>query len=132
MAATLTHGGGGDIHTVKETLRHSTITLTSDTYTSLLPELDREIAEKAAKLIPRSRTAAADSSAPAAPDPQATSTSAHASLAQWLENEAAPEPTEADPGAAQQVEGRAARLPSVGPVGLEPTTNGLKVHCSAN
>ncbi|WSD11720.1 hypothetical protein OH738_21255 [Streptomyces hirsutus] len=49
---------------MKETLRHSTITLTSDTYTSLLPELDREIAEKAAKLIPRSRPAAADSSAP--------------------------------------------------------------------
>ena len=52
VAATLTHAGGGDIHTVKETLRHSTITLTSDTYTSLLPELDREIAEKAAKLGP--------------------------------------------------------------------------------
>ncbi|GGQ74872.1 hypothetical protein GCM10010145_50740 [Streptomyces ruber] len=58
VAATLTHGGGGDIHTVKETLRHSTITLTSDTYTSLLPELDREIAEKAAKLIPRASSAA--------------------------------------------------------------------------
>jgi integrase len=56
VAATLTHGGGGDIHTVKETLRHSTITLTSDTYTSLLPELDREIAEKAAKLVPRARS----------------------------------------------------------------------------
>ncbi|MFJ8138894.1 tyrosine recombinase XerC [Streptomyces sp. NPDC096013] len=63
VTATLTHGGGGDIHTVKETLRHSTITLTSDTYTSLLPELDREIAEKAAKLIPRSRPAANDSAA---------------------------------------------------------------------
>lgn len=78
VAATLTHGGGGDIHTVKETLRHSTITLTSDTYTSLLPELDREIAEKAAKLIPRSRPAATDSSAEIATDPQATDTSAHA------------------------------------------------------
>ena len=79
MAATLTHGGGGDIHTVNETLRHSTITLTSDTYTSLLPELDREIAEKAARLIPRSRPAAAEPSAPAAFDPQATGTSAQAS-----------------------------------------------------
>jgi integrase len=55
VAATLTHAGGGDIHTVKEVLRHSTITLTSDTYTSLLPELDREVAEKAAKLVPRAR-----------------------------------------------------------------------------
>ncbi|MGY5058405.1 site-specific integrase [Streptomyces sp. 900105755] len=63
VAATLTHGGGGDIHAVKETLRHSAITLTSDTYTSLLPELDREIAEKAAKLIPRSRPATDESTA---------------------------------------------------------------------
>lgn len=68
VTATLTHGGGGDIHTVKETLRHSTITLTSDTYTSLLPELDREIAEKAAKLIPRSRPTANDSAAQIARD----------------------------------------------------------------
>lgn len=40
-----THGGGGDIHTVKATLRHSTIALTLDTYTSLLPQLDGEVAE---------------------------------------------------------------------------------------
>lgn len=68
VAATLTHGGGGDIHTVKEVLRHSTIALTSDTYTSLLPELDREIAERAAQLIPRSRRktpVGKDSGAPA-------------------------------------------------------------------
>ncbi|WP_237547002.1 site-specific integrase [Streptomyces sp. SID161] len=55
VAATLTHGGGGGVHPVKETLRHSTSTLTSYTYTSLHPELDREIAETAAKLTPRSR-----------------------------------------------------------------------------
>ncbi|MEU6001621.1 site-specific integrase [Streptomyces sp. NPDC047197] len=70
VAATLTHGGGGDIHTVKATLRHSTITLTSDTYTSLLPELDREIAEKATSLIPRARrgvTGSAPSTAPTEP-----------------------------------------------------------------
>ncbi|MFF9339389.1 tyrosine recombinase XerC [Streptomyces sp. NPDC014773] len=55
VSATLTHGAGGDIHTIKETLRHSTITLTSDTYTSLLPEVDRAVAEAAAALVPRSR-----------------------------------------------------------------------------
>ncbi|MFI1713420.1 tyrosine recombinase XerC [Streptomyces litmocidini] len=55
VSATLTHGAGGDIHTIKETLRHSTITLTSDTYTSLLPEVDRAVAEAAAALIPRRR-----------------------------------------------------------------------------
>lgn len=52
-AATLTHAGGGDLHTIKEALRHSTITLTSDTYTSLLPEIDRAVSEAAAKLVPR-------------------------------------------------------------------------------
>jgi hypothetical protein len=100
VAATLTHGGGGDIHTGKETLRHSTVTLASDTYTSLLPELDREIAEKAAKLIPRSRPAAAEPFAAVPADPQDTGASAHASLTQEPGNEAAPEPTEADPDAA--------------------------------
>ena len=59
-AATLTHAGGGDLHTIKETLRHATITLTSDTYTSLLPDIDREVSEKAARLVPRSRPAATD------------------------------------------------------------------------
>lgn len=54
----LTHAGGGDLHTIKEMLRHSTITLTSDTYTSLLPEIDREVSEKAAGLVPRARAKA--------------------------------------------------------------------------
>ncbi|MEV6720572.1 site-specific integrase [Streptomyces xanthochromogenes] len=54
-AATLIHAGGGDLHAIKETLRHSTIKLASDTYTSLLAEVDLEIAEKAAGLVPRAR-----------------------------------------------------------------------------
>ncbi|MFJ4863435.1 tyrosine recombinase XerC [Streptomyces sp. NPDC088748] len=54
-AATLIHAGGGDLHAIKETLRHSTIRLASDTYTSLLREVDVEIAEKAAGLVPRAR-----------------------------------------------------------------------------
>jgi integrase len=58
LAATLVHAGGGDIHAVKTTLRHSTIQLTSDTYTELLAEVDRGIAENAAKLIPRTRRSA--------------------------------------------------------------------------
>ncbi|MFD0393282.1 hypothetical protein ACFQ3Z_15725 [Streptomyces nogalater] len=55
VAGTLVHAGGGDIHAVKKTLRHSTIQLTSDTYTEFLEEVDREIAEKAAALVPRAR-----------------------------------------------------------------------------
>lgn len=53
VAATLIHAGGGDLHAIKETLRHSTIVLASDTYASLLPEIDREVSEKAATLVPR-------------------------------------------------------------------------------
>lgn len=54
-AATLIHAGGGDLHSIKETLRHATIKLASDTYTSLLAEVDLEIAEKAAAVVPRAR-----------------------------------------------------------------------------
>jgi hypothetical protein len=55
VAATIQHRAGADIHAIKEVLRHSTITLMSDTYTSLLPEVDREIAEKTAGVVPRAR-----------------------------------------------------------------------------
>ncbi|WP_345019009.1 tyrosine-type recombinase/integrase [Streptomyces shaanxiensis] len=55
LAATLTHVGGGDIFAVKKVLRHSSIQLTGDTYTELLEEVDRDIAEKAAGLVPRAR-----------------------------------------------------------------------------
>lgn len=48
------------------------------------------------------------------------------------ENAAAPDSTEAEPGAAPLVGEEVPDSRSVGPVGLEPTTNGLKVHCSAN
>ncbi|UGQ15021.1 site-specific integrase [Yinghuangia sp. ASG 101] len=51
VAATVVHAGGGDLHTIKEVLRHSTIKLASDTYTSLLREVDQESAEAAAKLV---------------------------------------------------------------------------------
>jgi len=54
-AATLIHAGGGDLHAIKETLRHDDIRLTSNTYTSLLKEVDLEIAEKAALVVPRAR-----------------------------------------------------------------------------
>ncbi|MEW2066612.1 tyrosine-type recombinase/integrase [Streptomyces sp. NPDC007346] len=58
IAATLVHAGGGDIHAVGKTLRHTTIQLASDTYTELLAEVDRGIAEAAAALVPRARKGA--------------------------------------------------------------------------
>ncbi|MFF2525935.1 site-specific integrase [Streptomyces liangshanensis] len=55
VAATLIHAGGGDMHTIKETLRHRTIQLASDTYTSLLPQVDQEVARNAESVVPRAR-----------------------------------------------------------------------------
>jgi hypothetical protein len=84
MAATPGHPRGeGDPAAVH-------FTLTSDTYASLLPELDREIAEKAANLVQRARKAT----------PEVPATSAHAPRTQEPENGAASEPIEVDPDAA--------------------------------
>lgn len=55
LAATLIHAGGGDLFAIKETLRHSSIKLAGDTYTSLLVEVDRTIAEAASQVVPRAR-----------------------------------------------------------------------------
>lgn len=55
VAATLIHAGGGDLHAIKETLRHGTIQLAGDTYTSLLPQVDQEVARKAESVVPRAR-----------------------------------------------------------------------------
>ncbi|MGW0821914.1 hypothetical protein [Streptomyces sp. NPDC002845] len=46
-------------------LGHSSITITADTYTSLLPEADLAIAEAAARLVPRAR-ATSENTAPEA------------------------------------------------------------------
>jgi integrase len=60
VAGTLVHAGGGDIFAVQKTLRHATSQLTADTYTELLEEVDRDIAEKAAALVPRARRSRED------------------------------------------------------------------------
>jgi integrase len=54
-AATLAHAAGADLKDIQEMLGHSSITITADTYTSLLPETDLAIAEAAADLVPRAR-----------------------------------------------------------------------------
>lgn len=41
---------------VQEMLGHSSAALTSDTYTSVLPEVARDAAEAAARLVPRQNT----------------------------------------------------------------------------
>lgn len=51
-AATLMHASGGDMHYIKSTLGHSSHHFTSDVYASLLPQVDKVIAEKAIGLVP--------------------------------------------------------------------------------
>lgn len=56
-AATLALAGGADLKTVSEMLGHSTITITADTYATVLSEVSRQAAEGAARLVPRGRKA---------------------------------------------------------------------------
>jgi integrase len=55
-AATLALAAGVDIKVVQAQLGHSSVALTADTYTSVLPEIDHAAAEAVATLIPRRRT----------------------------------------------------------------------------
>ncbi|WP_406420345.1 tyrosine-type recombinase/integrase [Streptomyces sp. NBC_00842] len=64
-AATLAHVAGAGLKDIQEMLGHSSITVTADTYTSLLPEADLAIAEAAARLVPRAR-ATSENTAPQA------------------------------------------------------------------
>ncbi|MCC9309296.1 site-specific integrase [Kitasatospora sp. RB6PN24] len=52
LAAVLALAGGADLKVVQDLLGHSSITITADTYTSVLPELDRSSAEAAVALVP--------------------------------------------------------------------------------
>ena len=56
-AATIALAAGTDMKVVQDMLGHSSITLTSDTYTSVLPEIARAAAENTASLIPRTSRA---------------------------------------------------------------------------
>ncbi|TCJ31560.1 site-specific integrase [Parafrankia sp. BMG5.11] len=55
-AATLALAAGADLKAVQDLLGHSSIAITADTYTHVLPELAHEIAENVAQLIPRKNT----------------------------------------------------------------------------
>ena len=50
-AATLALAGGTDLKVVQDQLGHSTITVTADTYTSVLPETARAAVERTAALL---------------------------------------------------------------------------------
>jgi hypothetical protein len=55
-AATLALAAGADMKVVQNILRHSSITVTMDTYTTVLPEVALAAAEATAKIIPRTAT----------------------------------------------------------------------------
>ncbi len=52
-AATLALAAGVDIKVVQAMLRHSSITVTADMYTSVLPDVARAAAEATARMVPR-------------------------------------------------------------------------------
>jgi integrase len=68
-AATLALAGGTHLKVVSEMLGHSSIGITADTYTSVLPEVARAAAETVARLVPRAlrRDPAGPISAPSDP-----------------------------------------------------------------
>jgi integrase len=54
-AASLIKAAGGKIDDAKVKLRHSSIVLTTDTYTTLFREAEQELAERTAAIVPRAR-----------------------------------------------------------------------------
>jgi integrase len=54
-AASLIKAAGGKIDDAKVKLRHSSIVLTTDTYTTLFREAEQELAERTAAVVPRAR-----------------------------------------------------------------------------
>jgi integrase len=50
-AASLAHEAGADLKTVQDLLGHSSIVITADTYTSVLPEVQRRCADATADLV---------------------------------------------------------------------------------
>ncbi|MET9876539.1 tyrosine-type recombinase/integrase [Actinacidiphila glaucinigra] len=79
-AAALIKAAGGDLADAKEKLRHSTITLTVDTYMAIFEEATEELTERAAAVVPRARKS------------EIVSTPVHASLTQEPGNEDGPQP----------------------------------------
>ena len=52
-AATIAHAAVLYLKAIQAMLRHSSITITADTYTSVLDEVDRDIAERMIAIVPR-------------------------------------------------------------------------------
>ena len=66
-AATLALASGVEMKVVQDMLGHSSITITSDTYTSVLPQVARSAAEATAGMVPRALVSRALPEHPAGP-----------------------------------------------------------------
>jgi hypothetical protein len=109
-AATLALAGGADMKVVSHMLRHSSITITADTYTSVLPETARQAAEAAVAIVPRAAALSqANAPSPASPVPHRSHTDPETTLGSSSE-EKKPRPQD------------------VRRQGLEPRTRGLRVE----
>jgi integrase len=55
-AATLAHAAGADIKAIQAMLRHANLSITADTYTTVLHESQAALAEGIASVVPRLRS----------------------------------------------------------------------------
>ena len=101
-AATLALAAGADLKTVSQMLGHSTIVITADTYTSVLPEHARAAAENTADLIANARGSELSRSAPTLHPPK-------------IEN-----------GVPESSKTASPQVSAVPLAGLEPATRGLE------
>ncbi len=115
-AATLALAAGADMKVVQNMLRHSSITVTMDTYTTVLPEVALAAAEATAKIIPRT-----------ASRPLGHISGSSPTIVDGREvEEAIPDTTK------PQAEENQTWGVGVRHQGLEPRTRWLRASCSAN
>ena len=114
---------------VSELLGHSSTVITADTYTSVLPEVATAAAEAVFQIIPRGTAESPDEEA--AEDPEKAPSDGESAVPFPIRSQSAESAgTKRTPRHPHRP--RTRRSEGVGPVGLEPTTRGLKVRCSAS
>jgi hypothetical protein len=138
-AASLAHCAGADLKTVQEQLGHTSIVLTADTYTSVLHEQHVKAAAATACLCwprPAWSRVRGGGNAPAA-GPQKTAAGTPTETPSSRRSSTKAKRRQRRPRTPQKVQGRIAGqlyalVTAVRRVGLEPTTRGLRVRCSAS
>jgi integrase len=63
-AASLARNGGADMKAIQSMLRHSSLAITADTYTSLFADEGHQVAEAVASVVPRKAVAGGPSETP--------------------------------------------------------------------